>query len=636
MGLITLLPILGFASFFARALGTTFAIAMLHAVSAIIVVLYVGGLADALWWSALAVHLVGVVLLGYELWRLNSDGKHPKISVPFAVLVVCVALFWLVHRDSLYLYYDEYAHWGVYVKEMLALDGFWLADTNSMHPRYPPAAPLWQYLFNAFRAPSEGTAYLAQFVLLMTPLLVLWERITLRHAFWVFLIVAVCALALTNFGLGITSLYVDHVIGVWFVGTVLCFVRESPDLRRSAIYALPLTTIALLKESSLAFSLAAAGILAFLILFDAWKRSGHLASSAARAALMAVVVTVPSVLCLEAWERRLDGIGAPTEHEAVGGIVSGLIEESGQIDATTGAEITRRFVEVFAGQQLSNDEVTLEFNAFSYSIRELFADSHRLSTLGFFLVFAIWWMGLLFLVLRGRERWIWGIVACGIALTGVAFILALFLTYRFTSGEYGLVLSSYTRYVQTVALPMLLVSFAPLLPAFRSFGNERVWSIAGRSVTRQTILALSGCIGLYVFETPHLRPLLEKNAVLTLRQQIEPITATIQAALGRSSVWLYLPNDRENGFVGRLFQYLMAPTPTYVEREKAFLQGSPGSILEAWSRFDYVWLPAELEPETMNRFTEIAGLPLDNRLFLVSTDASGTTRLSPITSPTRE
>lgn len=636
MGLITLLPILGFASFFARVLKTTLAIAMLHAVSAIIVALYVGGITHALWWTALAVHLVGVGLLGYEAWRLNSKGHRPKISVPLAVLVVCVTLFWLVHRNSLYLYYDEYAHWGVFVKEMLALDGFWLADTNSMHPRYPPAAPLWQYLFNAFRAPTEGTAYLAQFVLLMTPLLVLWERITLRDAYWVPLILAVCALALTNFGLGITSLYVDHVIGAWFVGTILCFVMESPGLRRSAVYALPLTTIALLKESSFAFSLAAAGILALLISFHSWQRSGHLVSSAARAAFMAAIVTLPSVLCLAAWEWRLDDIGAPAEHEAVGGIVSGLSEESGQVDATTGAEITRRFIEVFARQQLSNDEVTLEFNAFSYSIRELFADSHRLSTLGFFLVFAIWWIGLLVLVLRGAERWIWGIVACGIAFTGVAFIVALFLTYRFTSGEYGLVLSSYTRYVQTVALPMLLVCFAPLLPAFRSLKNEPVWSIVGRPVTLPAILAVSGCIGLYVFETPHLRPMFEKNAVLTLRQQIEPITTTIRSALGRSSVWLYLPNDRENGFVGRLFQYLMAPTPTYVEREKAFLQGSPGHILEAWSKFDYVWLPAELDPETMNRFAEVVGLPLDDRLFLVSTDHSGNTRLTPITSPTRE
>src|SRR5262249_5528015 len=151
MGLTTLLPILGFAAFFARTLKTTLAVAMLHAVSAIVLVLYLGGLIGVLWWIALAIHLVGVGLLGHELWRLSRNDNRPQVSIPIAVLVVCVPLFWLVHRNSAYVYYDEYAHWGVYLKEMLALDGFWLADTNSMHPRSPPAAPLWQYLFNAFR-----------------------------------------------------------------------------------------------------------------------------------------------------------------------------------------------------------------------------------------------------------------------------------------------------------------------------------------------------------------------------------------------------------------------------------------------------------------------------------------------------
>ena len=93
-----------------------------------------------------------------------------------------------------------------------------------------------------------------------------------------------------------------------------------------------------------------------------------------------------------------------------------------------------------------------------------------------------------------------------------------------------------------------------------------------------------------------------------------------------------MPNDQANGFVGRLLQFLMAPTPTYVERDKAFLERASGEVLEDWSKFDYVWLPAELEPEVANRFTEVAGFALTDRLFVVSTDDSGKTQLNPITS----
>jgi len=632
MGLLTLLPILGFAAFFARTLRTTLAVAMLHAVSATILVLYVGGLIGTLWWTALAIHLVGVGLLGHGLWGLRRADKLPPVSMPIAVLVVCVALFWLVHGNSTFLYYDEYAHWGVYLREMLALDSFWLADTNSMHPRYPPAAPLWQYLFNVFREPSEGIAYLAQFVLLMTPLLVLWERITWRRAQWLLLILALCVLALTNFGLGVNSLYVDHVIGAWFIGTILCFVADSPTLRRSVVYALPLTTLALLKESSFAFSLAAAGILGVLFGLQSWNAFGRPIASAVRTLCLAALLTLPAALCLQLWEWRLDGIGAPSEHEAVGGIVSSLAGNTGQVDAERGAEITRRFVEVFSEQQLSNDYVSRQYNAFSYPLRGLFTDRYRLTTLWLFVTFAVWWVGLTIFVLRGSERWTWGAVACGIAITGIGYVFALYLTYRFSAGERGLELSSYTRYVHTIALPMLIACFAPLLPAFRSPQQERAWQIAGRAIPQHSLLALVACGALYVFETPYLRPLFERNSVIELRQQIEPMAATVHSSVGRSSVWLYLPNDLANEFVGHLFQYFMAPTPTHVERNKEFLERAPDAVLKDWSKFEYVWLPTELDAETEHRFAEVAGLPLTERLFAVSIDELGKTQLVPLSS----
>lgn len=631
MGLLTLLPILGFAALFARLLGTKLSVGMLHAVSAVILILYVGGLAQVLWWTALAIHFVGVGLIGYELWRLDQSRERPNVSIPIAVLALCVVSFWIVHKDSLYQYYDEYAHWGIYLKEMLALDGFWLADTNSMHPRYPPAAPLWQYLFNAFREPSEGTAYLAQFVLLLTPLLVLWERITWRRAYWVPLILALCLLGLTDFGLGVSSLYVDHVIATWFAGTILCFVMDSPVGRRSVVYALPLAVLALFKESSFAFSLAAAGAMGLLVCLQSWQRSRNLARSGIGALLVVAAITLPAVLCLQVWEWRLDRIGAPADLEAVGGVVSGLTGSRVQVDADQGAEITRRFLEVFTEQQLSNDGVSRQFNAFTYPIRELFTDRYRLSTFGLFVAFCIWWTGLTIFVLRGSQRTVWAIVASGTALTGIAYVSALYLTYRFASGEYGLLLSSYIRYVHTVALPMLIVSFAPLLPAFRSGEHERSWPILGRSIPFHSILALAACVSLYVFETPYLRPVFEQNLIVGARQQLEPLTASIRSAVGRSSVWLYMPNDYPNRFIGHLLQYLMAPTPTYVERDKTFLERPPEEVLENWSKFDYVWLPTDVDAEIEARFVEIAGLPLTDRLFVVSRDGLNQTRLTPVT-----
>jgi hypothetical protein len=216
-------------------------------------------------------------------------------------------------------------------------------------------------------------------------------------------------------------------------------------------------------------------------------------------------------------------------------------------------------------------------------------------------------------------------------LTGIGYIVALYLTYR-SAGESGLLLSSYTRYVHTIALPMLIVCFAPLLPAFRGQEPDRGWRVVGRPVPLPSVLALAGCVTLYVFETPYLRPVFERNSVLELRLQVEPMAQAMHSLAGRSSVWVYLPGDLSNGFVGHLFQYLMAPTPTHVERNKEFLERTPDAVLADWSKFDYVWLPTTLEAETARRFTDVAGLPLTERVFVVSTNTSGKTQLQPLPS----
>ncbi|HEX7235719.1 MAG TPA: hypothetical protein VF405_02085, partial [Gammaproteobacteria bacterium] len=187
--------------------------------------------------------------------------------------------------------------------------------------------------------------------------------------------------------------------------------------------------------------------------------------------------------------------------------------------------------------------------------------------------------------------------------------------------------SSYMRYVHTVALPMLIVSFAPLLPAFRSVDAAHAWVIAGRRIPLASVLAVLGCAALYTFETPYLRPVYERNRVVQMREQLEPLTAPISAVAGRSRVWVYLPNDYPNQFVGRLIQYLLAPTPAHVERDAQYFARDRAEVLENWAGFDYVWLPAEIEPQIAGQFSEIAGLPLTERLFVVSHDAASETRL---------
>ena len=243
---------------------------------------------------------------------------------------------------------------------MLALDGLWTADTNSMHPRYPPGAPLWQYLFNAFLPASEGKAYFAHFVLLLAPLLVLWNGVRWSQPIWIVGILALVLLAVANFGLGISTLYVDQTIGVWYLGTILAAIADDNlASRRVALYAAPLAVLALLKDAALPFAISGAAILAAVFccraLERARPRSGLIKTGAALAVLLA-----PVLLCAQVWSWNRDAAGAPREVYSLSGIVGGIAGGTAAADAARDAELTRRLTEVFFDQQLSNGSATWE------------------------------------------------------------------------------------------------------------------------------------------------------------------------------------------------------------------------------------------------------------------------------------
>ena len=594
MGPLTLLALLGFALGVGRVARVPHAQAFFLTVAFVILTLYFGALAGVLWWTALAVNVAGVALLGVEALRRARQPIALAIPVPFGVLVLLCSWFWIVHGADQYFLYDEYAHWGIFVKEMLALDGFWTGATNSMHPRYPPGAPLWQYLFNAFLPPSEGTTYFAHFVLLLAPLLLLWNTVRWSQPLWIVGILAFVLLAVANFGLGVSTLYVDQTIGVWYLGTLLAaFTDESLASRRVALYAGPLAVIALLKDAGLALAVSGAVIIAAVycrrLLISERPRSGL-----RKTALALVVLLAPMLSCVQIWSWNRDAVGAAHDVQSVHGFVDGIAGEMGGADFERKAEIGRRLSEVFFDQQISNSPISWEFNEFTYETRELYTDSYRLTAFGLLAGFVLWWLTIAYCVLTGESRSQWLIVAGGVLVTALVYILGLHVSYRFTFGARGLDLPSYVRYVHVIALPMLLLSFCPLLPAVGQSGNDRAWRIRGWAVPQRAAIFATATIALYGLETPYLRPILEPNPKIPRRASVEPLLEPIRSVVGTSRLWIYFPGDEESSFFGRMVQYLLVPTPTAVEDSEHFLQATDAtSIAAAWRPFDYVWI-AEL------------------------------------------
>ncbi len=630
MAFLTLIPLFGFTLAARRMASLAASTALLHTVAGSVLLLYLGGLAGVLRWAAILWMAAGTALLLVEGWRLVADRKVAPPPLPYGLLLVFILLFWMVHGDSQFFFYDEYSHWGVFLKDMLALDGFWGADTNSMHPRYPPGPPLWQYLFIAFRPPSDSLAYLAQFCLLVTPLMALFERLAWRQVGWILGITALCILLLANFGHGVASLYVDHVLGAWFAGILLCFATdENRDRPRVLLYALPICVLALIKDSGLYFALGAAGIVGLLWLRGRVRGGATVATALAPAALIVVILMVPAVIATQSWSWNRNHLDVPEDVMSASGIVAGIVSGTSPLDDQTQAEVSRRFKDVFFDQQLSKDKTSPKYNEFSYAIKDLFTDGFRLTTFWMFVLYLVWMPLLLGLLCRDEARWTWGIVGAGAMLSAAGYVGLLYSAYMFAFGEDALRIPSYLRYVHSAALPMLLVAFVPLLPNFR-FGDPGPILKTGKDSAPVTaLLFLGGLTTLFVVETPHLTPVIASNPPIPFRAQTQGWVEEVRATVGDDRVWIFFPVDQPNGFMGRILSFHFSPTPTTIERSEGFMDQSDQAILEAWRGQDYVWFP--LESDALRAKVEgLIGGPQTSPLLRVSVGEDGDVVVTPV------
>jgi len=624
MELLTLIPVIGLTLGWQHWQRTTASAAMLHTVSAMVLLLFVASLIGLLMPATVLLVVSGTVVAAIEGRRHIRE--QITLPVPIGIFAILGVAYWFVHSGSALFFYDEYSHWGVYLKEMLAHDELWGANTNAMHPRYLPGAPLWQYFFAVFSGRPEGAAYLAQFALLITPLLVLWENTQWRHMLWHVVILLLIIVAVSNFGNGFTSLYVDHLLSTWFVGVPLNYLLEmnSRSPRQRLSYLLPLALIVLIKTTGMFFALSVAGIIGLLLFFDSGNDTGNERRSAicARAIMFPALTVILCLSILSVWNLNRDsmqvGAGGVSASEIIGNLAAGesIFDEAQQ------AELTRRFIDVVLHQQISKDEVSAEFNAFSYPTMEYYKDNYRLTTaslLGISLVALI----LLWRTIVPHEiRMQWTIVAGCVWLTALAYICALYFGYRLVSAtENGLILSSYIRYAHTMLLPLVLFGFATLLPALAGRQTPIVRINEKVKVSRRSLVFSVVLVTLMIFEPPYLRPLFIQQQPPEFRWETEPLTTQLREGIGEASLWVLFPSKFSDGLFGQILKYELTPGRTHVELDAAEIFERYAMLREDLRHWQYAWFPAA-GPELDRAIERLIGAPITERLYRIDTSGA--------------
>lgn len=619
MELLSLVSVVGFALGWQHWRNTTASVALLHAVSAMLLLLFAAALLNLLLPVTVLLLAGGTVLAATEPVRIY---RHQlPVPVPIGVLMVCGFLYWIVHSGSSLFYYDEYSHWGVYLREMLASNTLWGADTNSMHPRYLPGTSLWQYYFAVFSGKPEGAGYLAQFVLLLTPLVVFWEKIAWRQVLWHLAILALLIVLLFNFGHGFTSLYVDHLLGAWFAGILLNFLVDPKTRSYSQIasYLLPLAFLVLIKTTGVFFAVAAAGIIALLLL-TAQDDDGNRISLSQRwfrAVSFPAVTLLLCVLILSVWSFNRDSMGIEDEDRAASSVIGSIASGESVLTDVQQQELTRRFIDVLLHQQISKDEVSAQYNAFSYPIMGAFTDRFRLTTfslmgLSLIVIFLSWHA-----VVSKDTRQSWVIASASTWLAGAVYVTGLYLGYRYASkSDYDLLLSSYVRYSHSMLLPIALFCFSPLLPLFKGAPTPPIKLGENLFMQRRFVFFAVGLVAMYLFEPPYLRPLYTTQPPHDFRIQTEVVTDRMRELTGASALWVFFPNDVENGALGQMLQYQLSPGRVHVEESAEALIENPVALRGEMRNWEYIWF-ANKNPEFQSAAKVLIGQEIGDGLFRI-------------------
>jgi len=624
MPYLVFLALLGFVFTWQRWQQTTFSSASLHAAAAVLIGLYVAGLSGTLPAVTLLLIVLGAGLLLYQLASYRQG--LIAAGLPAVILLLLCALFWLIHANGHYVFYDEYAHWGVFIRDMLATGQFWGAESNAMHLRYPPGAPLWQYFFAAYTEETDGVIYFAQFVLLILPLVVLWNKLQFRQIGWVVLILALLVFLISNFGHGIANLYVDHLLATWFAGLLLNFLAEyqQRSCKQLLWYALPLAVLPLLKDVGTLLVLYVATIMTGLLALKYVQASRPVNTTIKNCALFLATLLATVALVVVTWSVNRDSAGIAKDTQSITGVAQGLLGGEQLTEEAQQIAIAERFRTIFLHQQISKDKVSRDFNEFSYGVMEYYTDPWRLTTASLIIICLLVQLLVWRLYVAKPDQLQWLLAYMGINLATITYIGVLFLSYQFAFGDDGLRIPSYVRYAHSLLLPLVLISLAPLLPAFRpetagSFNLPNGMGVRTGTVFLGVILSTG-----WLLETPYLKPLYSPANPMAARVQMRPIAATLHADSLTSTVWVYLPMPQSYEIFKRIVRLELSPLPTTVVMQADFLDQTKTELMSVWQNYDYLWFPSDTETSERRR-QELFGEAATSRLLKVDKIGTKTT-----------
>jgi hypothetical protein len=578
--LFVLLPIFGFAAIFNIFLKKNISTSIFFSITAIISVLFVFGIFELLQIGSYLLFYGGIFILLIMSIIYNNKLFISLKSVPSIMFIFISIIYLYLMKDAQFFFWDEYSHWGQFIKDMYYFNSFYGANTNINHLNYPPGASIWDYFIVSNIFFSDGNIYFAYFLILFSSTLMMYERLTFKDIYWILLIFIIQIVIFASFGHWFSSIYVDHIIGAMFAGLILSYLSDNYNKKELFLFIFPLISIVLIKEIGLFFGLSFLGLVLFyrILQFKLENNQTILVSIKNNIRLFGIllILFISMILILKVWGARQESIGVQKEHQTISGITKSLFSDNQILDKKTKEEVQKRFWEVVNYQQLHKEKVSLKYNEFSYATMSKFTKNFKFSTTGIMIFFILMFVLLYFSIKNKNKRINISIIYGYMFFVNISYLFILYFSFLVAFGNDALRIPSYVRYINMSTLPMLIIGFSLMLPIYNKKKDYKLF-----------ILPLIVVFILGYITSPYIKPMYSQQEN-GFRKTADKLSINILKNIPEKSKIFVIFPIKNNGSLNNILKYSLIPLNTTISSFN-FEKKSFQEMLKVYVNYKYIW-----------------------------------------------
>jgi len=575
--LLVLLPIFGIATIFNIKFKKNISVSVFFSITFIITIMFIFGISNFLQLGLYTLFYGGIIALVVMSIFYKKEVLNNLLSVPIVIYTLISILYLYFMQDAQFFFWDEYSHWGKFIKYIYYTNELYDLNTSASHLNYPPGISLWDYFVVKFFEYKDANVYFAYFLFIFSSILMMYEKLRFRDIHWIILVFVIQIVIFSSFGHWFSCIYVDHVIGAVFIGIVLSYLSDKYTDKELLLFIFPMVSLVLVKEIGLYFGLSAIGfiyIYKIIIELEEEKKLLKVIKKNIQAFVILLFIFIITFLTLKVWVIHQESKGIVQEGQTLSTVAKNIFSNKHILDLKIEEKIKSNLNYVIEHQQLHKEKISLNYNEFSFYIMKKYKKNIKLTAITILVFFSL--VILLSYKFTKDKRNL-------IAFTGIYFLVItmiyiffiLYQSYLVAFGNDALRVPSYVRYVNIAILPLMFMMFSIFLPIFQ------------KKCMKNFLMASLILIILSSITRPYLLPLYSQFKNST-RINIDDLASGIVKKIPLKSKLFVIFPIKNNGSLNNMLGYSLIPISFKISKYN-FENKSFEEMKKKYSKYDYIW-----------------------------------------------